>query len=124
MMLPGFAEPYEAYGPFAYVAGTIITNAINEVGTDRAAVAEYINTTDVEDTIIGPVRFNEYGQNEIPSGDPICCLKMAHGLSGIVQNMLLVSRFPGWSKVRNQYQKEFKVFYKRVVNHFGSQLQP
>ncbi len=62
----GFAEPPEAYGAFAYVAGTIITNAINEVGTDRAAVAEYINTTDMEDTIIGPVRFNEYGQNEIP----------------------------------------------------------
>ena len=62
----GFAEPPEAYGAFAYVAGTIITNAINEVGPDRAAVAEYINTTDMPDTIIGPVKFNEFGQNDIP----------------------------------------------------------
>ena len=62
----GFAEPPEAYGAFAYVAGTIITNAINEVGPDRAAVAEFINTTDMPDTIIGPVKFNEYGQNDIP----------------------------------------------------------
>lgn len=62
----GFAEPPESYGPFAYVAAQIIINAIEAVGPDRAKVAEYVNTTDLKDSIIGPVKFNEYGQNEIP----------------------------------------------------------
>jgi len=66
----GFVEPPEAYGPFAYVAAQIIINAIEAVGPDRVKVAEYINTTDLTDTIIGPVKFNEYGQNEIPLASP------------------------------------------------------
>ncbi len=66
----GFKEPPEAYGPFAYVAAQIIINAVEAVGPDRAKVAEYINTTNLEDTIIGPVKFNEYGQNEIPLASP------------------------------------------------------
>jgi len=66
----GFKEPPEAYGPFAYVAAQIIINAIEAVGPDRAKVAEYINTTDLTDTIIGPVKFNEFGQNEIPLASP------------------------------------------------------
>jgi len=66
----GFKEPPEAYGPFAYVGGQIVTEAINAVGPDRAALIEYINTTNIEDTIIGPVIFNEYGQNEIPLASP------------------------------------------------------
>jgi branched-chain amino acid transport system substrate-binding protein len=66
----GFKEPPEAYGPFAYVAAEIIIKAIEEVGPDRAKVAEKINVTDLKDTIIGPVKFNEYGQNEIPLASP------------------------------------------------------
>jgi branched-chain amino acid transport system substrate-binding protein len=66
----GFKEPPEAYGPFAYVAAQIIILAIEEVGPDRALVAEKINVTDLTDTIIGPVKFNEYGQNEIPLASP------------------------------------------------------
>lgn len=61
-----FEEPPEAYGPFAYVAGKIIVNAIEEVGPDRAKVAEMINETNIQDTIIGPVEFDEFGQNVIP----------------------------------------------------------
>lgn len=66
----GFKEPPEAYGPFAYVAAQIIIQAIEEVGPDRAKVAEKINVTDLQDTIIGPVKFNEFGQNEIPLASP------------------------------------------------------
>ncbi len=62
----GFAEPPEAYGAFAYVAGKLITAAIEKVGPDRAKVAEELNRTKVEDTIIGPVEFDEYGQNIVP----------------------------------------------------------
>lgn len=62
----GFTEPPEAYGAFAYVAGKLITAAIEKVGPDRAKVAEELNQTKVEDTIIGPVEFDEYGQNIVP----------------------------------------------------------
>jgi branched-chain amino acid transport system substrate-binding protein len=62
----GFAEPPEAYGAFAYVAGKLIVAAIEKVGPDRAKVAEELNRTKVEDTIIGPVEFDEYGQNIVP----------------------------------------------------------
>ena len=62
----GFVEPPESYGPFAYVAAQIVISAIETVGPDRAKVAEYVNTTDIQDTIIGSVKFNQYGQNEIP----------------------------------------------------------
>ena len=66
----GFKEPPEAYGPFAYVAAQIIIQAIEQVGPDRAKVAELINKTNLKDTIIGPVVFNEFGQNEIPLASP------------------------------------------------------
>jgi branched-chain amino acid transport system substrate-binding protein len=62
----GFTEPPEAYGAFAYVAGKLIIDAIEKVGPDRAKVAEELNKTDVQDTIIGPVKFDEYGQNIVP----------------------------------------------------------
>ncbi len=62
----GFTEPPEAYGPFAYVAGQLIINAIEKVGPDRVKVAEEINTTDVSDTIIGAVKFDDHGQNVVP----------------------------------------------------------
>jgi branched-chain amino acid transport system substrate-binding protein len=62
----GYEQPPEAYGPFAHVAGHLIIDAIEEVGPDRKKVAERINETEVEDTIIGPVEFDEYGQNIVP----------------------------------------------------------
>ena len=63
----GYEEPPEAYGPFAYVAGQLIVDAIEKVGPDRAKVAEELekNTKDL-DTIIGKVTFDEYGQNIVP----------------------------------------------------------
>jgi branched-chain amino acid transport system substrate-binding protein len=63
----GYEEPPEAYGPFAYVAGQLIIDAIEKVGPDRAKVAEELekNTKD-RDTIIGKVTFDEYGQNIVP----------------------------------------------------------
>lgn len=62
----GFTEPPEAYGAFAYVAGKLITAAIEKVGPDRVKVAEELDKTKVDDTIIGPVEFDEYGQNIVP----------------------------------------------------------
>ncbi|UCC88496.1 MAG: branched-chain amino acid ABC transporter substrate-binding protein [Anaerolineales bacterium] len=63
----GYEEPPEAYGPFAYVAGHLIIDAIEKVGPDRAKVAEELekNTKD-RDTIIGKVSFDDHGQNIVP----------------------------------------------------------
>ena len=59
----GYEQPPEAYGPFAYVAGNLIVDAIEEVGPDRKKIAERIDKTKKADTIIGPVEFDDHGQN-------------------------------------------------------------
>ena len=61
-----FKEPSEAYGPFAYVAANLVIDAIEAVGPDRAKVAARLKRTRNADTIIGPVEFDEYGQNTVP----------------------------------------------------------
>jgi branched-chain amino acid transport system substrate-binding protein len=62
----GFKEPSEAYGPFAYVAANLIIDAIEAVGPDRAKVAARLKRTKNSNTIIGPVEFDEHGQNTVP----------------------------------------------------------
>jgi branched-chain amino acid transport system substrate-binding protein len=63
----GYEEPPEAYGPFAYVAGHLIIDAIEKVGPDRAKVAmELENNTKERNTIIGKVTFDDHGQNIVP----------------------------------------------------------
>jgi len=62
----GFKEPSEAYGPFAYVAANLVIDAIESVGPDRAKVAERLKRTRNANTIIGPVEFDEHGQNTVP----------------------------------------------------------
>jgi branched-chain amino acid transport system substrate-binding protein len=62
----GFKEPSEAYGPFAYVAANLVIDAIEEVGPDRAKVAAKLKRTKNGDTIIGPVEFDDHGQNTVP----------------------------------------------------------
>ena len=59
----GYEQPPEAYGAFAYVAANLIVDAIEEVGPDRKKVAERMDKTKKEDTIIGPVEFDDHGQN-------------------------------------------------------------
>jgi branched-chain amino acid transport system substrate-binding protein len=61
----GFREPAEAYGPFAYVAANLIIDAIEAVGPDRAKVAARLKRTKNPSTIIGPVEFDEHGQNTV-----------------------------------------------------------
>ena len=61
----GFKEPSEAYGPFAYVAANLVMDAIEAVGPDRAKVAQRLKRTKEKNTIIGPVEFDEYGQNTV-----------------------------------------------------------
>ena len=61
-----YAEPPEAYGPFAFAAATLIMDAIEKVGPDRKKVRDALNTTRDADTIIGKVTFDDHRQNIVP----------------------------------------------------------
>ncbi len=60
-----FKEPSEAYGPFAYVGTHLMIDAIEEVGPDRAKVAQRLKRAKNANTIIGPVELDEHGQNTV-----------------------------------------------------------
>lgn len=59
----GFAETYEAYGHYAYVAAWLIIDAIERAGPDRTAVRAALAATRDHPTMIGPVGFDATGQN-------------------------------------------------------------
>jgi branched-chain amino acid transport system substrate-binding protein len=60
-----YAAGPEAYGPFAFVAASLIMDAIEKAGPDRRKViAELANVKDRE-SIIGRVTFDDHGQNTV-----------------------------------------------------------
>ena len=61
----GFGEPPEAYGAFAFAAANLILDAIEKVGPDRSAVMQELNATRNRDSIVGPITFDEHGQNTV-----------------------------------------------------------
>jgi branched-chain amino acid transport system substrate-binding protein len=60
-----FGEPPEAYGAFAFAAANLIIDAIETVGPDRNAVKQYLNATRERESIVGPITFDENGQNTV-----------------------------------------------------------
>jgi branched-chain amino acid transport system substrate-binding protein len=61
----GFGEPPEAYGAFAFAATQLIIDAIEKVGPDRKAVKQELNATRNHDSIVGPITFDDHGQNTV-----------------------------------------------------------
>ena len=61
-----YAEPPEAYGPFAFAATTLIMDAVEKVGPDRKKVRDTLNATRDAETIIGKVTFDDHRQNIVP----------------------------------------------------------
>ena len=61
-----YAEPPEAYGPFAYTAAEMILDAIEKVGPNRKKVRDALNATKDVETIIGKVTFDDHRQNVVP----------------------------------------------------------
>jgi branched-chain amino acid transport system substrate-binding protein len=59
----GFAEPCESFGPFAHAATTLIMDAIDRCGPDRAKVTAALGRTADHPSLIGPITFNPKGQN-------------------------------------------------------------
>jgi branched-chain amino acid transport system substrate-binding protein len=62
----GYGEPPEAYGPFAFAAMNLILDTIEAVGPDRDAVTEALGNVKDHDSIVGPVTFDDHGQNMVP----------------------------------------------------------
>ena len=61
----GFSEPAEAYGPFAFVATTLLMDTIAEVGPDRRKVTKALAGVKDVDSIVGKISFDDHGQNEV-----------------------------------------------------------
>jgi branched-chain amino acid transport system substrate-binding protein len=62
----GYAEPPEAYGPFAFAAMDLVLDTIEEVGPDREAIIEALGQVKDHDSIVGPITFDDHGQNTVP----------------------------------------------------------
>jgi len=62
----GYKDPPEAYGAFAFVAMQLILDKIEEVGPDRKKVTAALGKVVNYDSIIGPVTFDDHGQNTVP----------------------------------------------------------
>jgi branched-chain amino acid transport system substrate-binding protein len=62
----GYGEPPEAYGAFAFAAMNLVLDTIEEVGPDRTAIIEALAAVKDHDSIVGPITFDEHGQNAVP----------------------------------------------------------
>jgi branched-chain amino acid transport system substrate-binding protein len=62
----GYGEPPEAYGPFAFAAMNLVLDTIEAVGPDRAAIIEALAEVKDQDSIVGPITFDDHGQNAVP----------------------------------------------------------
>lgn len=61
-----YSDPAEAYGPFAYVATALIMDVVERVGPQRRKVRSELNRTKDHQSIVGPITFDDYGQNTVP----------------------------------------------------------
>jgi branched-chain amino acid transport system substrate-binding protein len=61
----GYKEPPEAYGAFAFAAMQLALDKIEAVGPDRAKVTAALGDVKNYDSIIGPVTFDDHGQNTV-----------------------------------------------------------
>jgi branched-chain amino acid transport system substrate-binding protein len=62
----GYDEPPEAYGPFAFAAMNLVLDTIEQVGPDREAITEALANVKDHDSIVGPITFDDHGQNAVP----------------------------------------------------------
>ncbi len=59
----GYTQAPEAFGPFAFVATTLVMEEIEKVGPNRARLTAALGNIKDRPSIVGPVTFDEYGQN-------------------------------------------------------------
>ena len=61
----GYSQPPEAYGPFAFAAANLLVDTIEKTGPNRKKIAAELRKTKDRDSIIGPVTFDDHGQNTV-----------------------------------------------------------
>jgi branched-chain amino acid transport system substrate-binding protein len=59
----GYADPAEAYGPFAFAAMNLVLDTIEKVGPDRRKVVDALSEVKDVDSIVGKISFDDHGQN-------------------------------------------------------------
>jgi branched-chain amino acid transport system substrate-binding protein len=62
----GYKEPPEAYGAFAFAAMKLVLDKIEEVGPDRKKIAAALRGVSNYDSVVGPIKFDDHGQNTVP----------------------------------------------------------
>ncbi len=62
-----YNEPPEAYGPYAYVATSLVMDTIEKTGPNRKKINNELGKVKDYDSIVGKVTFDEYGQNINPT---------------------------------------------------------
>src|SRR3954452_7490950 len=64
-----YANPPEAYGPFAYAAAVLLMGAIEKTGPDRKTIVAQLAPAHVKgvESIVGQISFHEHGQNTVPA---------------------------------------------------------
>lgn len=64
----GYANPPEAYGPFAYAAAVLLMDAVEKVGPNRRRIDDQLSPAHVKDvdSIVGKITFDSHGQNTVP----------------------------------------------------------
>ena len=60
-----YAEPSEAYGPFAFAAMNLILDTIEANGPNRKKVRKALNAVKGHESIVGEVSFDGNGQNSV-----------------------------------------------------------
>jgi branched-chain amino acid transport system substrate-binding protein len=60
-----FTDPAEPYGPYAFVAASLIMDAIEKVGPNRNAVRDELNKTKDKDSIVGKISFDDHRQHSV-----------------------------------------------------------
>jgi branched-chain amino acid transport system substrate-binding protein len=61
----GYSNPPEAYGPFAFAAADLLVSTIEKVGPNRKKIATELRKVKNYESIIGPITFDDHGQNTI-----------------------------------------------------------
>lgn len=66
-----YDNPPEAYGIYAFTAMNVLLDAIEQAGSDRKAIKAALAKLPQKDYAIGPVRFDEAGQNTFSLITPV-----------------------------------------------------
>ncbi len=58
-----YEQPADVWGHYAYAEANLLMDVIEQVGPDREKITQALRNTKDHPTVIGPVTFNDHGQN-------------------------------------------------------------